>query len=544
MPIATPRLPSTAILLLGLAVLCAALLALPGQTITTRYLPDLFQILDGTYRVVSGLIPHRDFHTPLGPLTAYIPAAGYGLTGSYGAAMPVGMALLILVSAPAVIAVVASRLQPVLAILFGAFLLLVLAVPINLGEGVTSLTFAKFYNRIGWVALAALLVMYLKPSKVRAGQDLRDALAAAFLTLAMIYTKATYGVVALGFLAFVLFDKDQRRWALRALFMIAAAALSIEVVWRSHSGYAESLLLALEVSGALRGSWGQILDHLLVNFADFVLVGLIALWAIRLTRSLRDATFYAGCAAFGFLLINQNFQAWGILTLHAAAAVAAETLLRRMGTDADQVAGTIWSSVAGTKLLFAAIVLPTIVHCTLALGLHATAATVKAGAALAVPRLDAVRLANLWTWGDHGTSTDYLATVTDAVNLLRAAPDGAEPVLVLDTANPLALATNRPPARGETPWLQWERTVGPSAAPRPEILFSQSHFVLEPKPAPGSDAGRALAAGHHPVAVYASHLATYFDVAAETVHWKLHRRRSAPIQTSCQSPCATEPGPL
>ncbi|HEV2557331.1 MAG TPA: hypothetical protein VGU45_01770 [Microvirga sp.] len=544
MQIATLRFPSAATLLLGLAVLCAAMLALPGQTITTRYLPDLFRILDGAYRVSSGLVPHRDFHTPLGPLTAYIPAAGYGLTGSYGAAMPVGMALLLLAVAPAVIAIVGSRLQPVLALLFGAFLLLVLAVPINLGEGVTSLTFAKFYNRIGWVALGALLVMYLKPAKVRAGQDMRDALAAAFLTLVMVYTKATYGVVALGFLAFMLFDKDQRRWAVRALFIVAVAALLVEVVWRSHASYAESLMLALDVSGALRGSWGQILDHILVNFADFVLVGLIAIWALRRTRSLRDAVFYAGCAALGFLLINQNFQAWGIVTLHAAAAVAAETLLRRMGGDADEVASSTWSPIAGTKLLFAAIVLPTVVHCTLSLGLHAGAAVARAGEALPIPHLDRVRLANLWTWGDHGTSLEYLAAVAEGVNLLKAASSGSEPVLVLDIANPFALATDRSPARGETPWLQWERTVGPSASPRPEILFAQPHFVLEPKPAPGSDAAGALASGKHPAAAYAAYLGAHFEIAAETGSWKLHRRRAAPVQTSCRASCTAEPGPL
>ena len=67
--------------------------------------------------------------------------------------------------------VLGSRLHPFIAIPYGVFLLLILAVPINLGESVTALSFAKFYNRIGWAALGVLLVMYLRPSSIDRRQD-------------------------------------------------------------------------------------------------------------------------------------------------------------------------------------------------------------------------------------------------------------------------------------------------------------------------------------------------------------------------------------
>ena len=160
------RMPVRAFLLV-IAASCALLLALPGQTVTTRYLNDLLLILDGAYRVTSGQIPGYDFHTPLGPLTYYIPAAGYILSGTLGGAMPAAMALVTLILSLPMIHVLGSRLHPVLTLLFGAFLLLILAVPINLGEGITSLTFAKFYNRIGWAAFGILLIMYLRPIQMR-----------------------------------------------------------------------------------------------------------------------------------------------------------------------------------------------------------------------------------------------------------------------------------------------------------------------------------------------------------------------------------------
>ncbi|MFC4171992.1 hypothetical protein ACFOYU_07965, partial [Microvirga sp. GCM10011540] len=86
MSVWTRRIARVGPLLLGLAAVCALLLALPGQTVTTRYVSDLFVILDSAHRLVWGQVPNRDFHTALGPLTHYIPAAGYWLSGSLGAA--------------------------------------------------------------------------------------------------------------------------------------------------------------------------------------------------------------------------------------------------------------------------------------------------------------------------------------------------------------------------------------------------------------------------------------------------------------------------
>src|SRR5918994_6922835 len=82
--------------LLGAAAVLGLLLALPGQTVTTAYLNDLFIFLDGAHRIASGQVHNRDFHTALGPLVYYIPAAGLWLTGHLGGALPVGTALFLM----------------------------------------------------------------------------------------------------------------------------------------------------------------------------------------------------------------------------------------------------------------------------------------------------------------------------------------------------------------------------------------------------------------------------------------------------------------
>jgi hypothetical protein len=503
--------------LLIVATACALLLALPGQTVTTKYMNDLFVILDGAYRVAWGQVPGRDFHTALGPLAYYLPAAGYGLSGTLGGAMPTGMALITVALALPVAHVFSSRLRPVIALPFGIFLLLILAVPINLGEGITALSFAKFYNRIGWAALGTLLVMYLRPERPHARQGLLDTLCATALTLTLLYTKLTYGVVALAFLIFMLLDSRQRRWAAGAIGLSLIAGLAIEAIWQSSLAHLADLRLALEVGGRLRGTWGQIADHILGNLADYVLLALFAGLALWKTRSIRDALFYAFCAVTGFLIINQNFQSWGIITIHAAAA-GAETILRFQTDDALGMDEQRWSVGAGAKLLFLALVLPTIVHCAAALGLHTFAASTRSGQVIALPNLEEVRLANFWTWGEHEAATKYLAAVRDGVDTLSSLEQEPNGVFVLDLANPFSMILEATPPRGDTPWLQWGRILNDSAFIPAETLLANVQIVMEPQQA--EESLRAL---------YATYIAENFDLARQTEAWKIYRR-SRPLE--------------
>src|SRR5207237_10470170 len=83
-PVSANAVASTIALI---AVLAAILLAAPGQTVSARYLNDLMVFLDGGHRIVSGQIPNRDFHTPLGPLVSLLPAVGLLITGILVASM-------------------------------------------------------------------------------------------------------------------------------------------------------------------------------------------------------------------------------------------------------------------------------------------------------------------------------------------------------------------------------------------------------------------------------------------------------------------------
>jgi hypothetical protein len=500
--------------ILVFAGLCALALALPRTTVTTLYVNDLLIFLDGAHRIASGQVPNRDFHTALGPLVSYIPAAGCWLSGTLGGALPGGMALTLVVLAPGVAHILATRLRPVIALPFGAFLIATLAAPVNLGEGLGALSFAMFYNRIGWAALAALLVMVLRPLPSRAAQPALDALCAAALTLAMLYTKATYGAVALGFLVFMLFDSRQRVWAAIAMVLTLVTGLVVEAFWRSTLAHIGDLMLASRVSGAR--PLADLIEVGLRHLPDFAFFTMLAGFALWHSRSLRDALFFGFCAGAGVLIANQNAQPWGIISLHAGAAVAAELLLR---SDAQRtsVAGSspIPRFSAGAPLLFLAIVLPTLIHCLVALGLHTALAVGRAGESFGLPQLERVRLVRLWSPGEHGLSHAYLESLRDGARALTGLEPKPTRVSVLDFANGLSAGLGLPPPRGDSAWLHWGRNVDEVHHTPPEQLFADVDILMVPtwgvNPAPL-------------FALYGPYVQQAFRPIRETAGWTVYRR--------------------
>ena len=499
-------------LLIACAVL-ALLLAVPGETVTTRTLEELFAILDGVHRLAWGQVPNRDFHSVVGPLAYYVPGLGYWLTGSFGAALPLGMALLLLPFGAVAAHILPSRLSPALALPFGCFLLLILAVPMNLGDAVNALSFGQFYNRIGWVGLALLLVMFLPPETGRPTL-LLDILCAAVLTLVLIYCRATYGLVAVGFLLFMLTDRRLWLWAGATLILAAAVAGLIELFWRGSLSYWQDSLLAFSAGGWLRFTPRQWLDLFLGNMADYLLLGFLVGIAIWRRFSLRLLLFAVLCGLAGFWLLNQNDQRWGMIVIHAAVAVVAETILRDMRrADARPVGALV--NPAGVKLYLFGFLFPTIVHCAIALSLHAGTALVNGGQALTLPRLEAVRLADLWTPGDFGGSRWYTDLVADGLGAIEGLDQPAAPLVVLGGPNPFSLILDLQPARGDTAHLRWGHHQNElHHVPAAEMLGNAS-TVLE----------RLAAGGIGTMGpVYLPFVSENFESVAQTPNWRIFQR--------------------
>lgn len=505
-----------AALVLVMAAVCALLLAVPGQSATAKYVNDLFIFLDGAHRVVSGQVPNRDFHTVLGPLVYWIPGLGLLITGSLGAAMPIGMALLIAAVAPVLAYVAASRLTARVALPCAAFLLLILTVPLNLGEGFVSLSFGMFYNRVGWVLLAILLVMYLPPRHVIAWRTAVDGACAAFLVALLAYMKASYGAVAIAYLGFLVIVSRDRAWPALALALAGGVALVVELFWRGSFAYVGDLLLADKVSGGLGGGLDTPEVSFLRNLADYAIAAAFAALALWRRRSLRDVLFYAFCALSGFVLIRQNFQTWGIITLFAAAAVATELVTRDAETALPGVRR--WPG-RGAELMLVAFMLPTLVHCAIALGLHVAAASARPVATFALPKFDRIRLVDYDTHWDFDFFALYGRTLEDGARALASLGPNPGHVFVLDFVNPFTAGLGLEPPRGDSPWHHFERTFDKETFIPAESLLADVRIVMEPKRSVEEGTSQALRE------VYAPYLAANFELAQETEFWRVFRAK-------------------
>lgn len=500
-----------AILCVGLVL--AALLALPGATVTTKYVNDLFIYLDGAHRIWSGQVPNVDFHSSLGPLAFYLPAAGYGLTGSMAAAMPVGMALVVVLFAIVIAEIIGSRMQWTIGLPLAAFLLLIAAAPANPGEWLGELTFAMFYNRLGWATLGLLLVMYLPRTRQSPRTEMKDAACATFLVLLMLYTKITYGLVNVAFLLFLLSDRRQYRWAILSLGLCIAIVLLIEAIWQGGLDHLADLRLANQVSGGVPSA--RILtDIALRNLADVTIYAIFAVLLLLSRRRLRDLLFIGFCVATGFLIIDQNFQTLGILTLGASAAVIAELLLR------SEIAPKFRRLSRGLPMLLAALLLPATVSNAASLTIHFLYALSGKGEQVPLPNFEGIRLVPMWSTGQYDYFRRYNETLADGAAALADLGEQPAHVVVLDFVNPFSAGMPLPPPAGDSAWYHWGRTLNRDHHPPAEEIFADAALVLDPK----SPIEIWTAAGMRDI--YADYIADHYELVTETDYWRIYRRRS------------------
>lgn len=496
-----------------IGLVLAAFLALPGTTVTTKYVNDLFIYLDGTYRIWSGEVPNVDFQSSLGPLAFYLPAAGYGLTGSMAAAMPVGMALMVTMFAMVTAEVIGSRMRWTTGLPLAIFLLLIAAAPANPGEWVGELTFAMFYNRMGWAALGLLLVMYLPRWRQSPGTELKDAACAGFLLLFMLYTKITYGLAELGFLIFMLSDRRQYRWAALALCSCLVAVLLIEVLWQGGLNHLADLRLASQVSGGIP-TIRALADVALRNLADVTVYAIFAVLLLLLRRRLRDLLFIGFCVATGFLIIEQNFQILGILTLGASAAVIAEILLQ------PETMPKFWYLPRGLPLLLTMFLLPVTVSNAATLTMHVFYAVSGKGEQVPLPNFEGIRLVPMWSTGQYDYFRRYNETLADGAAALADLGEAPEHVVVLDFVNPFSAGMRLRPPAGDGAWYHWGRTLNRDHHPPADEIFAGATLVLDPK----SPIEIWTTLGMRDI--YADYIADHYRLVRETQYWRIYRRRS------------------
>ena len=478
----------------------AVWLLLASPTVFSREMSwDLLFNLDGAWNLWNGRQLHVDVHDPLGTLTFSLTALGFHFVGVGPRAFLVGETLYAAAMLAASICVLPRRLPLAAAAVATLYVVLLVLVPINLGDPIELYSFAMSYNRFGWSALALLFAALFLEARGKKGDRLDQGIV-FFLGVLLFYLKITYFVVGIGaiIVALVLSPHTRSRTAgwlavLAALGLVAAAPFNI--------GYWQDILAALKTGAARQDVLAQLKNVLTSRDTAIVAVELICLlWLQRAGASwdrLASAVFIIGCGA---IVLSQNQQSDGI-ALYLVVALLLFDGARKA------IEGRMRQPTPGTALLLGAVLISPAIHvasmATSILGYHLKAAAADnyvvadtnlrglavsperpnlvalfSGAQMAPGLLNATRL-------EHPryelTQAEYLKTILEAAGIIRnvmasGAVTRAPHVGLLDTVNPLPFMLGLPPSRGRQLWF--DRTF---PWPPADEFLNRLDYVLVPK---------------------------------------------------------------
>lgn len=542
-----------ALLTLGLIGVLAGLLITPGRSFIGIYVNDLMVFYDGAHRILSGQVPNRDFHTPLGPLAYLLPACGLWAGKSLGEMIPIASTVFAAMLAGPLFWVGATRLPFRAAVLFVLYVAVLTIVPVNPGDNGLDPTYAMFYNRFGWAGLSVLLAFALPPVRTVAPAPARtalDAASVAWLLLVLFYLKLSYAAVGLAFTLALLVLPSSRRFAALALAGTAVGMIAVEALWRATGAYLADALNAAAVSGAVRGGAFQMATLAIANLRqESVYAAALLLGLVRKTRPvyLLASLVMAVC---GLFLLNQNAQGSEIPVLVPAALVAA------LGPAAPTAATQAQSFRLTTLLLVLALVAPAIgaglfglrhfrhelrhapVDPTTVAELDGVVTHegtfTPADPGRPAPRVAPGTLERALQTGVAETTTmnllrqirsrqplaqsEYLASLQDGARLLRADPRLAGPVYTYDLQNPFNAMLDRSPPRGDNSWNHYGRTFNEHIFLAPERSLADVQIIMDPKDP------MELYSEAYQKSNYAPYVAKHFRLAAETPYWRVYQR--------------------
>lgn len=514
------------------------LLVLRGKTFSLAYVADLMIFYDGADRVLSGQLPNRDFHTPLGPIAYLLPALGLWAGDSLGRMMPIATTAFAAIFLPLLIHVCVSRLPLKQGLIFAFWAIALIVTPASIGELQPS--FAMFYNRWGFGLLSLLFLLFLP--RLRGGNsEWKDAAALAAILLLTFYLKISYFAVAAAFTLPLLYLSPTRRMASTGCLLAIGCMGLLHLAWAGTLGYFQDIGIAAQSSGAIRGSTAVLaqlaLDDAATFFPFLLIVGLGAAGGV----SSRMLLLCLAIAGAGLVLANQNYQGSGIPALIPAAILAVTSL------DAELERSKRGSLQLAATLLLAALALPpaftaarsVLVHAAQPDGSSSKSARVAeiggfqirdaAATAADAESIDRARQYYRAGTGDLDVvqavrgpiwQVEYFSTLKDAEALLRHDPALAGKIFVLDFSNPLNALLGRKAPRGVDSWYHRGRTFDEGVFRSAARTFADVDVIMVPKVPGDRDAHLLLKQ------LYGDHIARYFRLAATSDYWRAHARKA------------------
>jgi len=293
--------------LVAVLAVMGGLAVLKGALLIGKHEADTLHLLQVVFRMDAGQWPHLDFMTPIGVL-AFVPitffmgqGAGVGHAIIY-AQIALGMVLL-----PAVWWVGFSRMQGLVAYLFGGVVLvLVLALAFGLSEPTISIS--MYYNRWAWAISFVAIAVAILPTLGRA-RPMIDGGIIGLCMVALLLLKMTYFV---GFAPAVIVGLAVRKShkALGVALLVGLIVMGIVTLFMGLAFWQAYLADLLAVAGSdVRPQPGESLATVIMGPA-YLGGTLVAVLGVLLMRQTEDQA--SGVALLvlvpGFIYVTfQNF---------------------------------------------------------------------------------------------------------------------------------------------------------------------------------------------------------------------------------------------
>ena len=491
---------------------------------------DALLLLDDGWRVLNGQVPHRDFHTPLGPAEFIV--VGVGMLLSHGSAQGIAIGIAIFGFVLGIWSWLLCRTR--MPILFSAavtaWIALTATCPTPLGFDPRFLSCAMIYNRQGYALLGLILIecaFARETSRFWGGFSTGAALVVlAFLKLNFV------GIATLFLVVSFLSRRAElpRLWGLLGgtAAIVAAFVLylrfSISAFVHDMSFVAHARASSLNLAGLLHGSGvcARSGSFWIVIAATVTLVVVAARQERRESRLNIFVLLSIVVLSSGPLFLQTNSlenrcelaSLWIILLLDPITALHLRADTRKLITLV-----IIAISLGG----IAAAAVPEISSTFTLLG-YQSSSQKAAGVRVAAPGMENVRFYDSTDLYDHisfgdGDGSHYAATLNDGLNLLQShsAPD--ETILALGFHNPFSYLLRRKPAPGGSSYLFVGNSISETYMPPIPWVFDSADLMILPE-----HEGTHRDSDQFIQNFYRNYLVQNFRPVARSQYWELYRR--------------------
>ena len=492
---------------------------------------DALLLLDDGWRVLNHQVPHRDFHSPLGPIEFLIVGGGMALSKGSAQGIAIGIAVFGFILGAWSWLLARSRMPTLFAALVTFWIVLTATCPTPLGFDPRYLSCAMIYNRQGYALLGIIL---LECAFAHDRNRFWGGFSSGLALVVLVFLKLNFfGIAALMLLATVPLDRSEFRRVWGCLAGIGAVLVAFLLYPRFSFGafFADMSFVAhargasLNLSGLLRGV------RICAQSGSFWIVIVMALAIFLLkppgeNRSRRVVvlsilTLIVLASGPLFLQTNslenrcQLASLWIIILLDPISALHPRLQSKKIATLAITAAalGTLVSAI-----------LPEL-SSTASLLAYNTDQRKASGVLVPAPGMEHMRFYDSTSFYDKvnagdGDGSYYAATLGDGISLLTNNSRQQETVLSLGFHNPFSYLLRRSPAAGGSSYLFMGNSISEDHMPPADWVFDDADLMVLPE-----NEGTHRASDLFIQSYYRSDLLRNFEFVAESTYWKLYRRK-------------------